>query len=472
VLNTDYLIVGAGASGMGFADQILTETDATMVIVDRHDMPGGHWNDAYPFVRLHFPSAFYGVGSRQLGANRIDEAGPNQGFYEQASVAEIRSYYDGLMRERLLPSGRVRYLPMSEYLGEGRIKGLVSGEATTVNYRKLVDTTFIQTEVPSTHTPSFKVAPGVKLIPPNALPREAPNASGYVIVGGGKTAIDAAVWLLRAGAAPDAITWIRPRDIWLLSRDRAQPGGKHFFGMAEGQASTLESAAEAEDLDDLFDRLERTGQLLRIDQKVKPTMYRGATASQFEVDMAGAIRQVIRKGRLLSIEPHRMVLEEGSVPATPGQLYIDCTARGLGDRPLKPVFDGDRITLQMIRANLVCLSVAVIAHVEAAYSTDEEKNALCRPMAAASSAIDWLTQQVADLQAGASWSQDPKLRNWLASNRLMGLGPPAMDDEAKRALAAINLRIREARPRSETNLTRLLEEAAGSAPAKAAEVVA
>ena len=72
---TDYLIVGAGALGMTFADQLLTDTDASIVIVDRHHMPGGHWNDAYPFVRLHQPSAFYGVGSRPLGSNRIEAAG-------------------------------------------------------------------------------------------------------------------------------------------------------------------------------------------------------------------------------------------------------------------------------------------------------------------------------------------------------------------------------------------------------------
>ena len=51
----DYLIMGAGAAGMAFADSVFTETDATMVIVDRQDRPGGHWNDAYPFVRLHQP---------------------------------------------------------------------------------------------------------------------------------------------------------------------------------------------------------------------------------------------------------------------------------------------------------------------------------------------------------------------------------------------------------------------------------
>ncbi len=59
-ISADYLIMGAGAAGMAFADSVFTETDATIVMVDRHDRPGGHWNDVYPFVRLHQPSSFYG----------------------------------------------------------------------------------------------------------------------------------------------------------------------------------------------------------------------------------------------------------------------------------------------------------------------------------------------------------------------------------------------------------------------------
>ena len=46
-LETDYLIVGSGAMGMAFADTLLVETKADMVIVDRHAKPGGHWNVSY-----------------------------------------------------------------------------------------------------------------------------------------------------------------------------------------------------------------------------------------------------------------------------------------------------------------------------------------------------------------------------------------------------------------------------------------
>ena len=40
-LETDYLVVGAGAMGMAFTDTLVTETDAQVVIVDRAMRPVG-----------------------------------------------------------------------------------------------------------------------------------------------------------------------------------------------------------------------------------------------------------------------------------------------------------------------------------------------------------------------------------------------------------------------------------------------
>ena len=58
------MVVGAGVSAMAFGDTLIDHSDASVTIIDRRDSPGGHWNDAYPFVRLHQPSAWYGVASR------------------------------------------------------------------------------------------------------------------------------------------------------------------------------------------------------------------------------------------------------------------------------------------------------------------------------------------------------------------------------------------------------------------------
>jgi hypothetical protein len=126
-IETDYLIIGAGAQGMAFADTLLTETDAHITIVDRHSKPGGHWNDAYSFVTLHQPSAFYGVNSVELGSRRKDSYGMNKGFFELASGPEVSGYFYRVMTQTLLPSGRVKYFPMSNYLGEGRFESILCG---------------------------------------------------------------------------------------------------------------------------------------------------------------------------------------------------------------------------------------------------------------------------------------------------------------------------------------------------------
>ena len=113
-IEADYLIIGAGAVGMAFADTLLNETQATIALVDRRHRPGGHWNDAYPYVRLHQPSAYYGVNSWPLGSGEKDETGLNKGFYELASGLEVLGHFDQVLRRRFLPSGRVQYFPMSD----------------------------------------------------------------------------------------------------------------------------------------------------------------------------------------------------------------------------------------------------------------------------------------------------------------------------------------------------------------------
>ncbi len=117
-IETDYLIVGAGAAGLAFADALIAASDADVVLVDRRHGPGGHWNDAYPFVRLHQPSAFYGVNSRVLGSDLIDSAGPNAGLYQRATAAEICDY-DQRVLEDLLASGQARSFGMSDCTRQG-----------------------------------------------------------------------------------------------------------------------------------------------------------------------------------------------------------------------------------------------------------------------------------------------------------------------------------------------------------------
>ncbi|MEO0528668.1 MAG: NAD(P)/FAD-dependent oxidoreductase, partial [Bacteroidota bacterium] len=133
MLATDYLIIGSGAVGMAFTDILLTETKTTITIIDKFQKPGGHWNRAYPFVTLHQPSAFYGVSSFELGNDQLDQVGLNKGLNSLASGSEINAYYERIMKERFLPSGRVSYFPLCAYTGDGKFKSMITGKGYEID---------------------------------------------------------------------------------------------------------------------------------------------------------------------------------------------------------------------------------------------------------------------------------------------------------------------------------------------------
>lgn len=217
-VKTDYLVIGCGAVGMAFADTILEESDKRLLILDDRAAPGGHWNDAYPFVTLHQPSAFYGVASTELSRGRVDETGLNKGMMELATGAEVAAYFQQVLRERFLPSGRVEFRPLTRWEGDGIARDLATGETFRVEAEKIVDATYFGTNIPALHDPSFEVDEGATMIPVNELPRHVAGAEDFVIIGGGKTAMDAVIWLLENRVHPDRIRWVRNRDSYLIDR--------------------------------------------------------------------------------------------------------------------------------------------------------------------------------------------------------------------------------------------------------------
>jgi hypothetical protein len=416
-LEADYLVIGAGAMGMAFIDTLVSETDARVVLVDRNHQPGGHWNTAYPFVRLHQPSAFYGVNSLRLGSDAIDQVGWNKGLYELATAGEVCAYYDHVMRQQLLPTGRVSYFPMSEYLGAGRFAALAGDDYTVNVARRVVDATYMRVTVPSMRPPAYEIAPGVECVAPNALPTRAAH-DRYVIVGAGKTGIDTCLWLLGHGIAPERLTWIMPRDSWLLDRANMQPGSMFTDRIKAGFIAQLRAIRDATSPDDLFERLEDAGTLLRINPQVRPTMYRCATVTQAELDQLRRIDDVVRLGHLLRIEADRMVLDGGDVPMRGRALYLDCTADGAEKRPAAAIFDDRSITLQSVRGCQQIFSASLIAHVEGAYPDDAIKNELCVPLPHPDTDLDWMRLALADYGNQLRWFDDEDLTAWLSGGRL------------------------------------------------------
>jgi hypothetical protein len=384
--------------------------------VDRNHQPGGHWTTAYPYVRLHQPSAYYGVNSRPLGNDTIDSTGLNKGFYELAGGAEVCAYYDAVMQQQLLPTGRVSYFPMSEYLGDGRIRTL-GGDDIGVAAGRIVDTTFVGISVPSMRPPPYHVAPEVDCIPPNDLPR-CGSHDRYVIIGAGKTAMDTCVWLLRHGVAPQRLTWIKPRESWLLNRANVQPGPRFAKQVLADVSAQLKAVDQADSVDDLFARLAAAGSLLRIDESIDPQMYRCAIVSHAELEQLRRVDDVVRLGHVQAIEPGRVVLDGGTVAIPESALYIDCTAVGLGRGEVTDVFDGARITLQTVRTCQPVFSAALIGHVEATYPDDDTKNSLCRPIPNPEVPLDWLRMMLTYNGNQIRWFDEPDMMAWLDAARL------------------------------------------------------
>jgi hypothetical protein len=435
-LEADYLVVGSGAAGMAFTDSLIAETDAQVVMLDRRDAPGGHWNDAYSFVRLHQPSSYYGVNSVPLGSDAVETSGPEMGMYERASGAEIRAYYDRVMWKHLIPSGQVRFFPQCDHVDGHRFVSRLSGETFTVRVRKkLVDANYLAPSVPATTPPPFEVGAGASVVPVNELAHVTATPERYVVVGAGKTAMDACVWLLENGVDPERIQWIKPREAWLLNRSYSQPG-KLVGSMLQGIASQMESAARATSAEDLFDRLEASGQLRRVDGGVTPTMYKSATIGDWELDLLRRIRNVVRMGSVRRIERDQIVLEQGAIPTSPSHLHVHCAARGLRLPPALPIFDADRITLQPVRTGLVPFNAALVAFVEAHRDDVGEKNRLCPPNPYPDKPLDWARSTLIQMKADRGWSAEADISDWLERSRLnptRGLRGRAGDPEVQAA---------------------------------------
>jgi len=448
LVSTDYLVVGAGASGLAFADALATEADVEVTVIDRRAVPGGHWADAYPFVRLHIPSALYGVNSLALGEDRVDQVGENAGYYERATGGEVLEYF-AEAAGRLTKTGRGRVLTGHEYLSGGgdgaQVRDLSTGEVHDVAVRrKVVDARYLEAEIPATHTTPFQVAPGVRLVPINDLPAAAQADSSYAVLGSGKTAADACIWLLDNDVQPDRIRWIRPRDAWFYDRRHFQPL-EQVGAIMEGNALDAEAGADATNLDDLFERLEATGRLTRIDPASPATMYRGTMLSAPELAALRQIEDVVRLGRVRRIEADRIVLERGETKTGPDVLHVDCTALGLNNAPATPIFQPDRIVLQQVRHLSPCFNAALVAFVEAHRDDDVDKNRLCPPNPYPSSVEDWPRMTSRTWRTEGRWLSEPDLSAWIAESRLNVLralpehaGEPAVQTAVKRYLTHVS----------------------------------
>jgi hypothetical protein len=438
-IDADYLVVGAGAMGMAFTDALTDHADVRVAVVDRRHSVGGHWLEAYPFVRLHQSSAFYGVPSTLLGGGQLQQRGPEKGLQERASQAAICEYYARAL-DRMVESGKVEFYPNAEYVGDRTVVSHVSGQRYDVpEHCRIVDAHYLAPSIPAEKPAPFDVDADARVLPVNALARIDHGPREYVVVGSGKTATDACIWLLSRGVDPDAICWVRPREPWMMNRAVVQPDPAIFLGMV---ADTMYAAEQASSLEDLFLRLEDAGIMLRIDRTVSPTMAKAPTLATWELDQLRALENVVRRGHLGAVERGRLVFGDGSVDIAKDAVVVHCAADGLKYPPLVPVWRPDQITLQPIRAGFPCFGAAVVGYVEATRNDDAEKNRLCPPTPYGNSMADWARMNVLGARAAKSFSSEPDIAEWSSRVALnparIPPGHPGSDavDDARERVAA------------------------------------
>ena len=440
-VEADYLVVGAGATGMAFTDALVDHARVRVALVDRRHGVGGHWLGAYPFVRLHQSSTFYGVASAVLGGGRVQQQGPEAGLHERADQPTIRAYYEDAL-DRMVATGRVEFFAGCDYLADRTFVSPASGQRFEVSQTcRIVDARYLAPDIPAETPPRFGVAEGARVIPVNDLVRTGEAPSQYVVVGSGKTATDACIWLLARGVDPDAICWVRPRDPWMLNRAVVQPDPVVYLGMV---ADTMRAAATAPSLQDLFLQLEDAGIMLRIDRTHTPTMAKAPTLGTWELERLRTIEHVVRLGHVDSVGRGRIDLEQGSVAVARDALVVNCAADGLKMPTRVPIWRPAAITLQPVRAGFPCFGAALTGYVEATREDDSEKNRLCPPSSYGNTLADWARMNLLGMRSSMSFGSQPDIKAW--SDRVAlnparippeHAGSPELDETVERLQAQV-----------------------------------
>lgn len=462
-MQTDYLVVGAGLQGLVFTSELVTHSQSTVTLVERRAQVGGHWNEAYPFVRLHQPSVYYGVGAVPLGSDHIAREGVNAGLFEQATGTEVKAHLEQALYDHLLPTGRVRFLPKHEYIpdkdGHHVVASLATGQRTELDVAKrLVDTTALKVQTPESHSPNFEIAGDTPICTPGGLTDRLNGQAQICVIGGGKTAMDVVIWLRQMGYPAKQISWVRPRDSWLINRETAQPGGPGLLRMTENYANKLRAAASAIEIDDLYRALEASEDLFRIDTNQWPTMNHGATISRGELSVLREVKRVLRHGRVKRLGPGRIQFAHADQSMHEDTLFVDCTAPAFAYDPPQPVFEPGKITTQIIREGLVSLSAAAIGFIEATFEDDDAmKNRFSNPIGYSEEGISWPRALLRELETQAIWASHKPLRSWARNHRLTGYGEAETEaDKAK--LTTLSAEIKSLRAPAIAGLKNLVSQ--------------
>jgi hypothetical protein len=162
---------------------------------------------------------------------------------------------------------------------------------------------------------------------------------------------------------------------------------------------------------------------MRFDPEVEPSAFRAAVVSRGELEELRRIKDVVRLGRVTTIETNRIVLDEGTVEADPDTLYIDCSAASLHQPPPgTAVFEPGVVNLLVTRQIQPVFSASLIGFLEGRFDDDGEKNAMSQVVPYPTVPLDWLAMWLPSLANAAQWARLPEVADWVARSRLNASG--------------------------------------------------
>lgn len=414
----DYLVIGAGPTSLAFVDALLQAEDSkkksdrsVIIIVDEKPCPGGKLNDIHTYTKSGgMPNMYHGCLNFTLGEDM-----------DFATREELLEYYDWVMAS-LTENRSVQFFGQTRANADGtELVSLESNQRVTVNARKVVDSTLHQALnrprpfAVSQEGNTFSVVCPTEL--PKMLHKQYTQWRRHVVIGAGRTSIDTVLHLLEQGVEPDAITWIRPRDFWLVNVECVYPD-KNITTTVD----TVKLCATAKTSQEVFLGLERLGMWCRIDTTHMPTGFNGVTVTRQELAELQKIQYVIRMGRVRRIEADRIIFEKGAVRSADRTLYVDCTGKGYAKPScsIPPIFEERRITLQNIAELSVgevnsCFCAALIGHLEASNLKDDWKNKAVTPMPRFNRAADIIFALSKTFGNMSLWG--PETSVWVVSAR-------------------------------------------------------
>ena len=381
-LETDYLVVGAGAMGMAFTDALIDHADVHVILVDRRHAPAGTG-----WTRIHSSSSIRHRCSTAWrrpcsGPGASSRAGPESGLHERARQPEIQAYYDDVLHRRLLGSGS-RHLPRGVRAPRGGF--LPSGHLPAYRARPSRSRCDGGSSTPPISSPTDPGDHPAAVRGRRRRPRDRRSTSSCGRCGMPTELRDRRVRqdghrrhrvVVANGVRRTASSGSARVNPWMLNRAVVQPDPAVALGLA---ADTMAAAAAAESLDDVFLRLEAADAMLRIDRGRHAHHGQDPHLGTWELELLRTVEQ----RRSTRAPPARDPAAGSS--STTGRSLCPRLARGALCRLWTCIpADGPRLGPGQDPASdhpgrLPVLQRRAAGYVEATRDDDRERNRLCPP---------------------------------------------------------------------------------------------